>query len=304
MVFVRKWDNPPNRRLPAHGGWCLFAFAMSATTTTQTHSAGPYVASLVLHGSVVLAIALSAMVFQQAQLNSPKIFELVAGEGTNHAATEAPAPSPGVSFERPDVPIIDIPLQVPDPDPQPVVQPAQPVAQVTPAVTPKPVESPVKPAEKPKPSTTNWEAFRQQNQTRTRAQSTGATPPAGAKPAVVPKIRVRGVTGGTGGAEGAGGNVLSRSADHDLLGGYLAMLQRELKAAHEKPAGLGDHLSVTISFTLSATGAMGNVRVTRTSGSAEFDQSALAAFRAVRSIGPRPDGKTDERTAVFKMSDE
>jgi colicin import membrane protein len=282
----------------------LFAFAMSATTTTQTHSAGPYVTSLVLHGAVVLAIALSAMVFQQTQLNAPKIFELVAGEGANYAATEAPAPSPGVSFERPDVPIIETPLQAPEPEPQPVVQPVRPVAQPTPVVTPKPVESPVKPAEKPKQSTTSYEAFRQQNKNQTRAQSTGATAPSGAKSAAVPKIRVRGVTGGTGSAEGAGGNVLSRSADQDLLGSYLAMLQRELKAAHEKPTGLGDQLSVTISFTLSATGAMSHVRVTRSSGSAEFDQSALAAFRAVRSIGPRPDGKTDTRTAVFKMSDE
>ncbi|WP_068769718.1 TonB family protein [Termitidicoccus mucosus] len=278
---------------------------MSATTTTQTHSAGPYVASLVLHGAVVLTIALSAMVFQQAQLNSPKIFELVAGEGTNYAATEAPAPSPGVSFERPDVPIIETPLQAPEPEPQPVVQPVRPVvAQPTPVITPKPVESPVKPAEKPRQSTTSWQEFQQQNKARTRAQSTGATAPSGAKSAAVPKIRVRGVTGGTGSAEGAGGNVLSRSADQDLLGLYLAQLQRQLKAAHEKPTGLGDHLSVTISFTLSATGAMSNVRVTRSSGSAEFDQSALAAFRAVRSIGERPDGKTDTRTAVFKMSDE
>jgi colicin import membrane protein len=282
----------------------LLAFAMSATFTTQTHSASPYVASLVLHGAVVLAIALSAMVFQQTQLNSPTTFELVAGEGSNYAATEAPAPSPGITFERPDVPIIDTPPQPPEPEPPPVVQPAQPVMPAIPAVTPPPVESPVKPVEKPKQSTTSWQEFRQQNKTQTRAQSTGATPPPGAKPAVIPRIRVRGVDGGTGDAEGAGGNVLSRSTDRDLLDGYLAMLQRQLKEAHEKPAGLGDFLSVTISFTLSATGAMSNVRVARSSGSAEVDQSALAAFRAVRSIGPRPDGKTDGRTAVFKMSDE
>jgi colicin import membrane protein len=277
---------------------------MSAMSTTHTHSAGPYVVSMVLHGAVVLAIALSAMVFQQAQLNAPKIFELVAGEGTNYAATEAPAPSPGVEFRAPDVPIIETPAQPFEPEPQPVVQPVQPVARQTPVVTPQPVESPVKPAEKPKQSTTSYEAFRQQNKSQTRAQSPAAAASPGAKPAVVPKIRVRGATGGTGSAEGAGGNVLSRSADQDLLDGYLAMLQRQLKAAHEKPTGLGDHLSVTVSFTLSATGAMTNVRVTQSSGSAEFDQSALAAFRAVRSIGPRPDGKTDTRTAVFKMSDE
>ncbi|MDR0353071.1 MAG: TonB family protein [Opitutaceae bacterium] len=280
---------------------------MSVSTTSQTHSASPYVASLVLHGAVVLAIALSAMVFQQAQLHAPAVFELVAGEGVNYAATEAPAPSPDVTFERPDVPIIDTPLPPPppppdEPEPRSVVQPVR--AEVTPpdpVITPKPVEPPVKPAAKPKQSTTSWEAFRQQNKTRTRAQSAEAGRP---KPAAIPKINVRGVAGGTGGAEGAGGNVLSRSADQDLLGGYLALLQQKLKEAHEKPSGLGDHLSVTISFKLSATGAMSHVRVTRSSGNAEFDQSALAAFRAVRSIGPRPDGKTDERTAVFKMSDE
>lgn len=275
---------------------------MSATNTTQTHSAGPYVVSLVLHGAVVLAIVLSAMAFQQVrQLNTPKIFELVAGEGTNYAATEAPAPSPGVTFERPDVPIIKTPSE---PEPQPVVQPAQPVVRQTPVVAPQHVESPVKPAEKPRQSTTSWQEFQKQNKARTRAQSAGEAPAPGAKSAAVPKIKVRGVTGGTGSAEGAGGKVLSRSADQDLLGSYLALLQQQLKAAHEKPTGLGDHLSVTISFTLSASGAMSNVRVTRSSGSAEFDESALAAFRAVRSIGPRPDGKTDTRTAVFKMSDE
>ncbi|MDR0902764.1 MAG: TonB family protein [Opitutaceae bacterium] len=282
---------------------------MPASSTTQTHSAGPYVISMMLHGAVVLAIALTAMAFQQAQFNTPQPFELVTGEGTNYAATEAPAPSPGIEFQAPDVPFVETPPPPPEPPPdiqppQPVVQPVQPEARQIPVVVPKPVDSPVKPVEKPAQSTTSWQQFQQQNKNKTRAQSTVAKPP-GAKPAVIPKINARqGVPGGTGSAEGAGGSVLSRSGDQDLLGGYLKMLHDQLKAAHEKPTGLGDHLSVTISFTLSATGAMTDVRVTRSSGSAEFDQSALAAFRAVRSIGSRPDGKTDTRTAVFKMSDE
>lgn len=286
---------------------------MSASITSQTRSAGPYVASLVLHGAVVLAVALTAMVFQQAQRNTSQIFELVAGEGADYAATEAPAP--GITFEQPEAPIVAPPFQPPAPEPPPAPAPPPPVVQppvvqpAPPAPAPPPaVAPPVKPEEKPRQATVSWQQFQQQNKDRMRARSAGAPPPAGArpKPAVVPKIKLPGpgAPGGAGGAAGAGGNVLSRAADQNLLDGYLAMLQRQLKAAHEKPAGLGEHLSVTISFTLSASGAMGDVRVVRSSGSAEFDQSALAAFRAVRSIGERPDGKTDTRTAVFKMSEE
>jgi colicin import membrane protein len=119
-------------------------------------------------------------------------------------------------------------------------------------------------------------------------------------------VSTKGITGGAAGGTttqaGAGGKVLSR-AEQDQLGSYFALLKQKVVTAWTKPLGVSDQLSARVSFHVSAGGTISQVKITRSSGNTEFDQSILAAFRSVSSIGPRPDGQGDSNEATFNMRD-
>ena len=61
--------------------------------------------SATLHG-IVAALMFFGFVFKRDDVNVPKVFELVAGEGNNYMAREAPALGTpgGVSVEMPSIP--------------------------------------------------------------------------------------------------------------------------------------------------------------------------------------------------------
>jgi len=46
------------------------------------------------------------------------------------------------------------------------------------------------------------------------------------------------------------------------------------------------------------------VRITTSSGNAEFDRSVIEACQHTRSIGPRPDGKSETVSFTFKMRED
>ncbi len=145
----------------------------------------------------------------------------------------------------------------------------------------------------------SYDEFSKNNPVKTAANTKTASGPA-------PKISTRGITdgvsGGTTDKPGAGGTALSR-AEQDRLGTYFAMLKQRLQAAHEKPLGVSDQLTARVSFHVAANGTISQVRIVKSSGSAEFDRSALDAFKTVGSIGPRPDGRGDTKETDFQMRD-
>ena len=112
-----------------------------------------------------------------------------------------------------------------------------------------------------------------------------------------------GLTGANGaGHEGAGGKALTADGGASL-DRYFAMLRERLRDNHEKPGGLSDLLSAEVTFTVAANGAITGVHITRSSGNEDFDQSVLEAFARVRSVGPRPDAKTDVKSLTFRMKE-
>jgi colicin import membrane protein len=111
-----------------------------------------------------------------------------------------------------------------------------------------------------------------------------------------------GVSDGTTSQPGAGSKALSR-AEQDRLGTYFALLKQKLLAAHEKPLGVSDQLTARVSFHIAASGALRQAKIVKSSGNAEYDRSVLATFRAVNSIGPRPDDQGDTREVTFDMRD-
>jgi len=125
---------------------------------------------------------------------------------------------------------------------------------------------------------------------------------------VVPKINAKGIAGGLiGGSSrstgGQGGTALT-AAQHSALDAYVARLVMALRQNHEKPPGLSDLLDADVEFLIAADGSISRIHIVRSSGNTAFDESCIAAFRRMGSVGPKPDGKSATWTLTFKMKDE
>lgn len=89
-------------------------------------------------------------------------------------------------------------------------------------------------------------------------------------------------------------------ADGSQAAAYFERLVARLRAAHEKPAGLGDDLEMQVGFTLRADGLVSDVRILKSSGSDEFDASVLMAFRRLRDLGLPPAGAAGANKITFR----
>ena len=92
--------------------------------------------------------------------------------------------------------------------------------------------------------------------------------------------------------------------DGDALDLYFSLLKRRLKEALDKPPGLSDTLVAIVEVHIAGNGLLSGARISKSSGSEEFDQAALAAVARVRSIGARPDGKSETLLIPFRMREE
>jgi outer membrane biosynthesis protein TonB len=155
------------------------------------------------------------------------------------------------------------PAPVPEPDPQPT--PAKP--------KPKPVEpDPVPPKPKPKPRVRP----KIERSTNLVTRTTSAKPPP-AKPTPLPEEIARLLAAG------------AKPSDHTSVPGEdprcLEMIRRALYAAWVQPSVSGAaSLVAEATLELGAGGAVRSGRVSRSSGSAEFDASVEAALRSVSRV--------------------
>ncbi|MFT3781991.1 MAG: energy transducer TonB [Nibricoccus sp.] len=125
----------------------------------SSRSPGAFLLSLLIHGLFAGAMVFWAYALQDDVVKKTQIFELVAVEGDNYMATEAPAlgTPEGVEFKMPNLPPAPSPAPAPAPQPEPVVQAVPPEpSPVEPAPPPpKPAPKPVvekKAPPKPEPS--------------------------------------------------------------------------------------------------------------------------------------------------------
>lgn len=286
--------------------------------------------SATLHGLFVAIALLLAYAMQSQVKDQPKVFELVAGEGDNYAATEAPAlgVSGGIRIALPEptpIPAPPAPAPVAPPPieaaPEPVVTKA-PVEKPVPA-TPKPVETKapdfskqikrtiirkesqvkqqIKKEREAEAKRLSKEEFDRQNRAA-RVAAAGGNPK-------VKRIDSEGIAGGVIGGStanktgGAGGKALTRD-EGDLMDAYFSLVKRKMKDALDKPPGLSDTLAAVAEFHLAADGSISGVHISRSSGSEEFDRAVLEAVRSYRSIGARPDHKSETVNLTFKMKEE
>jgi colicin import membrane protein len=303
----------------------------------QANSPSALFLSATLHGVIVALVLLFTYVWQEHVKEPPKVFELVAGEGDDYMATAAPA------LGTPDgvkVPLTEAPAAKPAPPPEPIpVQTApEPVVEAAP-VTPapkavaKPPPDPIRDfskdinrikkkredrlvakdraAREAAEKKAKLEEAKQKKTTKEefdRTSKAGSATKTGSSPKIA-RIDAEGIAKGVIGGStanktgGAGGKALTRD-EGDALDLYFSLLKRRLKEALDKPPGLSDTLVAIVEVRIAGNGLLSDARISRSSGSDDFDQAALAAIARVRSIGPRPDGKSEVLHIPFRMREE
>lgn len=294
--------------------------------------------SATLHG-IAAGLLLLSMIAKRQDLEIPKVFELVAGEGDNYMAREAPAlGTPGVvKIEIPKAP--EPKPAAPEPVRQEVVEPTPPPPAPPPKVVPAPTKV-VTPAPKKEPdpvvpdfkkklrrdvanaeSKAKRDVKKQRDAEARRAaeeqkkltkeefdranKTKSSTSTAKSAPPKVAKIDVEGIAKGvTGGSSankvgGAGGKALKTDND-DVLAGYDALFKQRLRTEFEPPPGLSDSLKAEVEVRSHADGTLSGGRITKSSGSAEFDRAVMDALHRVR-MPARPDKKTEVIQFTFTM---
>lgn len=296
----------------------------------RENTANSVAVSLAIHAFVAGAIFLATYFVSKQVKEAPVIFELVAGDRTEPGDhLEAPplgSPDQPVKLE---VPIVETVPTVADEPPAevPVVQtqPEEP-APTPPAPTPEKVKTPTKAVEKvpekpksnpkPKPPTSLANAVKQSQRISYKDYlKKHPTPKAPAvkagtpgKAATGPRIDTAGIANGVRGStsksrSGEGGTALTRE-QQDQMSTYISMLIQELKKAHEPPPGVSDRLEARVTFDITASGAILNPRISKSSGDKAFDDSVIEAFLRMHSIGPTPNRRSDTWTVTFRMRDE
>ncbi len=259
----------------------------------RANSPSALFASLSLHAFVAAVIICSTWYMARQNRDQPVIFELVAGPPT--APDELVAPALGNTTAKITAPKVE-----------PVASKPEPVVQTVP-------EEKVVP--KTKPDTSIAKEMKQSQRTSykdylkkhpTPKQTASVQP---RKAANVPRVDATGIAQGVKGGStantrgGGGGNALTREQQNQL-DTYISLLIQELKRAHEPPPGVSDRLETKVTFDITASGAILNPRISKSSGDKTFDDSVLEAFLRMRSIGPTPDHRSATWSVTFKMRDE
>jgi colicin import membrane protein len=301
-------------------------------------SPSAYLSSATLHAAAVVLLLGAAWVAKQQTRPPVKIFELVAGDGDNWAATDAPAIGTpgGVKLKVPATaePVPRIAESEPKP-PAPVqAAPIQEAAPVSPTIakttapkTPDLVRTVKQTAAKVEQKMAQKQRMDEAIATdKARKEAAAAKKvmtkdqydklygkqanPAGKAGATkIARVDAEGIAGGVAGGSttnkvgGAGGKALS-AEEASLMDRYFSFLKDKLQQAHEPPVGVSDKLSAQVEFMVAVDGSISQVRIVRSSGNKEFDQSVLDAFKRVRPIGTRPDGRSEAITLEFKTLDE
>jgi colicin import membrane protein len=287
--------------------------------TARSPSAFAY--SALLHASAAAVVFLAMFFSQRHEAKPPVIFELVAGEGNNYGATEAPAL--GSSDGKVKFPAIKaVPTPAP-PAPTPKVESAPiPVDTAPPKAVPVPnftksikriEDRKIKKAEAQIKAQREAEAKRLSKEEFDRLHKQAAAKTAATSPRTTnaPRVDAEGIAKGVVGGStanktgGAGGKALTREAQSQL-DGYIAFLRQQLRTAFEeaKPPGLSDRLVAIIEFHILADGTLTGARIVQSSGSDEFDRAALVAVAKVAPLGARPDGLGEVQKIPFRMLDD
>jgi colicin import membrane protein len=271
--------------------------------TAQSPNA--YLLSAALHGSAAALLMLLVYTANPDEREQPRVFELVAGGGNNYAATEAPAlgiPG-GIKAVVPRAP--------PAPEASPATAEPAPSAQARDQAVPNFKKSVQRVASRKAARLEAKYKKELEAEERRRLSYEQFEKELGAKGAASKGARVdaegirEGVIGGSTANTkgGAGGRALTRE-EGDLLEAYFALLKARVRENFVAPPDVSEKLAARVVFHVGADGTISGVRLAESSGNAIFDQAVADAFERTPSIGPRPDGRSDEAQCAFSMREE
>lgn len=280
----------------------------------SANSSNAFLTSLTLHSVAAGLIIFFTYYSVWRQGPPPVIFELVAGPPTAPDELVAPALGNSPTPVKNEAKVEPKAEPKAEPKPEPPVETVQAVEtppEVTevPKITPKVDKAMVSQMKKEikKREKMNYKDYLKKHPIPKRAPQVAATT---SNSKNVPRIDTEGIAQGVKGGStankrgGGGGKALTREEQNEF-DTYISFLVSALKEAYVAPPGKNDKLSTVITFDITASGAILNPRITKSSGDREYDDSVLDAFRRVRSIGPTPSGKGFPNFQMaMKMSEE
>jgi colicin import membrane protein len=271
----------------------------------SAQSSGAYGLSALLHGCVIALVLFFSYAANSVVSDEPKILELVAGAGDNYAATAAPAlGSPGgVKLQQAPVPRAEVP---PPPKPRAEAPPIQSAPEAVPAAA-KPAKPVDLVAELKRVEARREKRLEAKYEKQREAELKKEA--AAAKADRVARIDAEGIREGVLGGStankvgGAGGNALTREEGSELEA-YFQELTNRIRENAVPPEGVSDKLEARVEFFLAADGSISHVHILNSSGNSEFDRTAVDLVAQTQSIGPRPDGRSDTQTILYKCHTE
>lgn len=276
--------------------------------------ASAFMLSATLHAVVAAIGVVLGYVAKQSAENMPRVLELVAGEGDNYGAKVAPA------LGTPDGVKLDL-AAPPAPKAEPVKAPPEP-PKAAPVAPVKAAEAPTVPnfaqqirrkvsraeskakMEVAKERAADAKRLAEEQKKMTKEEFDRANKSKAAR-AKAPKVDAEGIAKGvTGGSTenkvgGAGGKALVSDND-DVLAAYFALFKQRITETFELPTGLSDTLVAIVRVQSNADGSLTGARVTKSSGSPDFDRAVLDALRRIR-MPARPDHRSEQIEFPFTL---
>lgn len=267
-----------------------------------------YYCSLALHISVSVAAIVSVLVSsifksEPHPIDPNQVFEMVEPP---EPAAEAPAQAETAPEAQPDLeqdlnlePVE--PIELPDPAPEPEPTPPAPKPEPTPAPTPKPPKKPkVEKKPEPKPQKISWADYNRKNPKKPRKS---AQTPRTQAPVKVGKISAK--TGNIDNIAKVGASISGKAgtsaAMKNMLAAYIGEIKRKAESNWAIPVtAQNSDLSAKVEFRVSKNGEISGLRIIRSSGNAEVDNSILAALRSI-SLTPPPDNEPHHITITFSI---
>ncbi len=267
----------------------------------RASSPGAFVLSAAFHAVVIGAIIAFSFWVRRATEINPAMFDLVNPEdieiGDHFEMPGAPSKNPGVKdtgvkFNRPKVKKVKIPTAQ-----EIAAAEAKAAAQAAKETKSTPTSTTASTRNK----TTSYADFQKKNTKQLAANQKVRS--ASGKPA--PGIDAKGIVDdlmeSAAGPRGDGGGTGGSKVMIAALDAYFSRLITALRAAHEMPDSVTDLLVAKVSFYLAADGSISAVKIVKSSGSTDYDDSVIDAFHKVRSIGAVPGAKSGTYVINFKM---
>ena len=252
--------------------------------------------SVALHATVTIAVIVSMLaktIFKTDEPPAPPtVFDMVDPSPQMPSPTPTPTPQQ-TEITQPKVDKIE-PLELPEPEPEPEPDP-------TPEPTPKPDPTPEptpKPSKKEKPvpqKKVSYADFIKKNPDKKQAKPSR-------KATTTQAVKVGKVSANVSNLSGVANitaSAMTGSAMKSELGAYTQYINALAKRNWIAPQDVYEMLAAEISFNVSKTGAISNVRILKSSGNTAFDNSIVATFKSINLIPP-PDNQPHTVSLTFR----